>query len=349
MTYRKGSKMHKHDTAYWEKYYKFWDDFVGAWFTSMQSQKDRNIAERIAMQFGNASSINLDELPEPYYGKPHEDVDAVFINLNPGMSTEDGLESTKFFSKLIVPYPEGWLIKKFAKTKSYRDYANGCSCLDPNLRAHNPEVCGVKWWQDLAPKPIGGRMSWVRRIYNNANMCPSKVFALELCPFHSKRWEFDLTENRSLKDFINEHVIEPAVIATIENGLPFAIAVGASIRDVLAHAGATKEREWVCEGKNRQRKLSEDVLDIWPQWEDGRLIVRCYRLYRIQREGKFARILVTWAAGGNTCPQEGFNGVEQRIRQYVYDNSVGGVVCSTDDCACDMVEVPIAKEASTNL
>ena len=245
--------MHNHDSAYWEQYYKFWDEFVGAWFSSMKSQK--NIAEQIAMQFGNASCINLDELPEPYYGKPHEDVDAVFINLNPGMSTGNDLKSTKCFSKLTAPYTEGWLIKEFAKTKRYREYANECSCLDPNLRDHNPEVCGVKWWQDLAPKPIGGRMSWVRRIYGKKDMCPSKVFALELCPFHSKQWEFDFTGDKNLKDFIYEHVIEPAVTATIENELPFAIAVGASVRDILSYIEAIEEEEskkWTCKRYNHR-------------------------------------------------------------------------------------------------
>ena len=247
--------MHNHDNAYWEEYYKFWDDFVEAWFTAMQNQGNRSIAERIAMQFGNASCINLDELPEPYYGKPHEDIDAVFINLNPGMSTGDDLESTKFFSKLTAPYPEGWLLKEFAQSKSYRKYANTCSCLDPNLRNHEPEVCGVKWWQDIAPKPIGGRMSWVRRIYDKPSMCPSRVFALELCPFHSKQWEINFADNKELKDFICEYVIKPAVVATIENNLPFAIAVGVSTRDILSNIGATEEEEskkWSCKSHNHQ-------------------------------------------------------------------------------------------------
>lgn len=323
--------MQKHDTAYWDTYYKFWDDFVGAWFASMLSQKDWNIAERIAMQFGNASSINLDELPEPYYGKPHEDVDAVFINLNPGMSTDDILESTKFFSKLTAPYPEGWLIKEFAKTKRYREYANTCSCLDPNLRNHKPEVCGVRWWQDLAPKPIGGRMSWVRRIYDKANMCPSKVFALELCPFHSRQWDFKLVNDKKLKNFIYEHVIGPAVVATIENNLPFAIAVGASVRDILSYIGATEEEEskkWTCKSHNHRRKLHDEKLrDVWPH-PNGKLIVRNYRLFRIKCDKGTARILVTWAAGGNKCPQTDFNGVEQRIRQYVYDHPISEVVNS---------------------
>ena len=208
--------MHNHDSAYWEQYYKFWDEFVGAWFSSMKSQK--NIAEQIAMQFGNASCINLDELPEPYYGKPHEDVDAVFINLNPGMSTGNDLKSTKCFSKLTAPYTEGWLIKEFAKTKRYREYANECSCLDPNLRDHNPEVCGVKWWQDLAPKPIGGRMSWVRRIYGKKDMCPSKVFALELCPFHSKQWEFDFTGDKSGQKAPDDAAVDgKTAVSDVEN------------------------------------------------------------------------------------------------------------------------------------
>lgn len=331
--------MHNHNSSYWDAYYKFWNEFVEAWFNSMQSQKNRNIAEEKARKFWNASSINLDELPEPYYGKPHKDVDAVFINLNPGMSTGDDLESTKFFSKLTAPEADGWLIREYAKTKCYREYANKWSCLSPDLRNHDPEVCGVRWWQDIAPNPIGGRMSWVRRIYGKIDVCPSKVFALELCPFHSKRWGFDLAANQGLKDFINEHVIEPAIVATIENELPFAIAVGAAIRDVLVRAGAKKEKEWICESKGQQRKVTDDISDIWPMWEDGRCIVRGYQLYCIHRKEMSARVLVTWAPGGNTCPQYGFKKVEERIRQYAMNNPIGGVAERPDDNACEIVEV----------
>lgn len=316
--------MRNHDKVYWEQYYKFWDEFVEAWFTSMKS--DKNIAEQAAMQFGTASCINLDELPEPYYGKPHEDVDAVFINLNPGMSTEYKLESTKFFSKLASPCPdEGWLLKNYVKLGSYRKYADEWSCLEPELRNHDPKVCGVKWWQDIVPRPIGGRMSWVRRIYDKLSMCPSKVFALELCPFHSKQWEFNFADDTKLKDFICEHVIEPAVVATIENNLPFAIAVGASIRDILSYVGATEEEEskkWSCKSHNHQRKLYDEKLrGVWP-YPNGKLVVRNYRLFRIKCAKGTARILVTWAAGGNTCPQADFRNVEQRIRQYVFDHPV---------------------------
>ena len=185
-------------------------------------------------------------------------------------------------------------------------------------------------------------MSWIRRIYDNLDMSPSKVFALELCPFHSKRWEFDLTENQELKEFISKHVIRPAIMATLENDLPFAIAVGSAVRDVLSHEGATKEKEWVCESRGGQRKLNDDTLDVWPRWEDGRLIVRCYRLYRIEIGGKNARVLVTWAAGGNTCPQDGFCDVEQRIRKYVLNTPIDGITALSDECACDIVPVTMA-------
>ena len=317
----RNTEMYKHDKAYWDKYYKFWDEFVRVWFNSMKS--DKNIAERVAMLFGRASCMNLDELPEPYYGKPHEDVDAVFINLNPGISSNEEFESAKFFSRLCDPIPEGWLLKKFAESQSYRKFADEWSSLDPALRTHNPEVCGVKWWQDLAPKPIGGRMSWVRRIYDQPDMCPSRVFALELCPFHSKQWEYDFADDKKLKAFICEHVIEPAVTATIENHLPFAVAIGASVRDVLSYIDAVEEDEskkWSCKSHNHQRKLNDEKLsEIWPH-PKGKHIVRNYRLYRVRGEKGIARILVTWAAGGNTCPQADFNGLEQLIRQYVYNH-----------------------------
>lgn len=305
------------DKAFWQTYYKFWDDFVGEWFTSMQRQ--HNLAECTALQFGKACGLNLDELPEPYYGKPHEGVDAVFINLNPGMSSEDDVETAKFLSKLNDPVHPGWLIQEFVELgKCYREYANSWSCLDPTLRNHDPEVSGVRWWQELEPRPIGGRMSWVRRIYDNEDMSPLMVFALELCPFHSKQWEISLVDDQDLKDFICEHVIDPAIVATVENELPFAIAVGAGINDVLSNVDAKVEQEWICDSKNRQRVFNDDTLkDIWPTANDDRFIVRSYRLYTVRSKDRTARILATWASGGNKCPSDDFHDVEERIRQYV--------------------------------
>ena len=59
------------DNDYWDKYYRFWDDFVRGWYDYLK--KDKTCAEQIAIAYGKASSLNIDELPTPYLGEPNRD------------------------------------------------------------------------------------------------------------------------------------------------------------------------------------------------------------------------------------------------------------------------------------
>ena len=308
------------DTEYWKKYYDFWDDLVRRWYESGANPKDP-----ITMGYQKCvNALDLNELPEPYYGTPHRGVAAVFVNLNPGGSA-GVLDATKFYSNR-KDADHGWLIRKFIDAQSsYRKFIDAWSSLNYNLRDHVPEVCGVKWWQGLAPNPIGGRMSWVRQVYDDWNMCPSNVFALEMCPFHSKEFKFHLARSNELKSFFTEHLFVPMITATCENRLPFAIAIGAPIKNVIQkQLGLMPEKEWYC---NLQRQLSDETIkDVWPHSDDGKFSVRWYQLYCGCINEKKARILVTWTRSASNphpkCGKEGFLDVEQRIRQYVKDNPI---------------------------
>lgn len=74
--------MHNHDKEYWKQYYKAWDDFVRNWFDSEAHPTDTITREYQRSVRG----LDLNELPEPYLGNPHEGTRAVFVNLNPGGS-----------------------------------------------------------------------------------------------------------------------------------------------------------------------------------------------------------------------------------------------------------------------
>ena len=307
------------DKDYWNQYYQFWDEFVKRWYDS-----GANPTDKITQLFKKASEgskdteLNLDELPEPYLGNPDKGVKAVFINLNPGMSQKgyygqyNGkcLEQTKFFSN--QDNETGWLMREYIKSGcGYRNFLDKWSALKPELQNHEPEVCGVKWWI--------GRMDWVRRIYKDQNLSSLDVFAPELCPYHSKKWNSALKNNKDVLNFMRINVLAPALKAVKENDLPFAIGVGSDIRNMLDYFGAALEREWSCGRKKEKRVLNNEARDlagIWPRYPDGKLKIRSYRLYKITD----SRVLVTWASGGNDAPFDGFAEVEKSIVKYVKDN-----------------------------
>lgn len=312
---------------YWKDYREFWNKFVKDWLKFVSGEK--TISERAMISFGRASCINIDELPEPYLGRPDsKDLEAVFLNLNPGMAVDD-LEEQKFFSCKDMAKPgqdktRGWLIKEFIENyrECYSDFIDEKSPLNPKNIGHKPELCGVRWW--LTGK--GARINWVRRIYGKPELCPTNVFAPEMCPFHSKKWEFDVKQDMKLVMFIINHVLEPAIVATHQHDLPFAIAIGKAFYDILEkinkgeieNASAEVEKKWCCEVKDGKRQLTGDAKAMpWPTGAKG-FTVRSYYLYWVSFSGIGARLLVTYASGGNTPPSEEFeNKVEVKIREYV--------------------------------
>lgn len=302
------------DNDYWDKYYRFWDDFVGRWLA--ERKKEVSIDDVSLAYQQSCNELDFDILPTPYLGNPREGVDAVFLNMNPGLS-EIGkrgeyrgvpLDDTQRFS--LLRKPNGWLIKAFMceSEGSYRRFVDKWSCLNPDLRDYNPQVCGVDWWQGLNPRKVGGRAAWLQRIYNNCDMSPSRVFAIELCPYHSKKWGAAHL-NEPLLSFIREHVIDPACVAVHQNRLPFAVAIGKVFVNLLGELGAKMEHEW----------SYKNPVPGWPQNSKGNPTVRVYRMYVIQRgDCQATRFLVSWAqANSNPPPSPHFGSVEQKIRSFV--------------------------------
>ena len=300
---------------YWNKYYNFWDDWCANWFKAREGNETAIQVEQnnVFLKAKGGNDLYLDELPEPYLGKPSKGVDAVFLNLNPGMAHED--ESSKFYS---CKDKEGGLIREFIRCKcKYSDYLTEWSPLKPKLRGHDPEVCGVSWWQGNIPNIVGGRMNWVCRIYGNNNLCPSRVFALEVCPYHSNVWRLNL-DDKLMKDFIVQNVFMPALTAVYENRLPYAIAVGRPIDRLLADQYVQEQLDFCCLNSWNSNNASE-----WPFNHENNPINRTFNLYTFNLFDRKVNILVTYAPGGNTTPANSFSQIEDEIREYA-NNIVAG-------------------------
>jgi len=276
--------------------------------------------------------IEFDELPTPYLGAPDAGVSAVIINLNPGLSETIGFgdfagrnsDETQYWSNLNNPI--GWMIREFRDRKnlSYREYVNEWSCLNPALldSVRYPQwCCGVHWWQgydhgriqrDLrraCNRHSNMRIPWLQQVYDNVDINAANVFALELCPFHSKRFILSRNEGEVLVPFIREWVFLPAAMAVAENDLPFSVAVGLDAGKVLLAAGASLENEWI-----------PGSLPCWPPRMNGDYVQRKYRMYRIRFEDDHvSRILVTSGNQG-TAPSREFVDVEDSIRTWVRRN-----------------------------
>lgn len=317
------------DRKFWNEYYGFWDDFVRKWFENRPNDPTDNVSVSY-----NAAvpQITFDELPTPYLGAPDTGVSAVIINLNPGLSETIGFgdfagrnsDETQYWSNLNNPI--GWMIREFRDRKhlSYREYVNEWSCLNPALldSAKYPQwCCGVHWWQGYESERIqrnlrrqcsrhNMRIPWLQQVYNNSHINALNVFALELCPFHSKRFSLSRGEEDVLVPFIQKRVFLPAAMAVKENDLPFAVAVGLDVGSVISAAGAQLEKEW-----------APVSLPCWPTGRNGKCVRRKYRMYKVELEdGLMARVLVTFAPGGCAAPSREFDMVEESVRVWVENN-----------------------------
>ena len=158
-------------------------------------------------------------------------------------------------------------------------------------------------------------MKWVRQIYGKDQLCPSRIFAPEICPFHSK--SFPTNGFQELTSFISEHVIVPTVMAVVENNLPFAVAIGKAYAKVLTKLGAHMKKEW----------SYKSPIEGWPStgfWK------RTYQLYSINVPNcRSVYIIVTWArAYGLPAPEEAFRSIEKQILEFIKSNQS----CENESC-----------------
>lgn len=270
----------------WNNFYTHYDTLIEQWLNDKEREKIIKtdpyfVAQRCrpSNDIYRLSDERL-EIPEPYFGNPKE-CSAVIINLNPGKSGNKP-ERDKHYNTLAG---------KLANTK-YSCYAKDFPCL---------EEChpGYNFWKQ--------KNNWIKRLCNLNDENTLKPFAVELCPYHSRKWDGSIIDDKVI-EYIKEWVIQPALDAVKSSKLPFALAIGKPCYDVL-----TGNQLGFCEKK---RWTPEDNVCGWPK--NGKGNVKRYYVLLGRSDG--LKVLCTWCKGGNSAPAQYFTTVEALISKYIQED-----------------------------
>ena len=196
----------------YKEYKDFWDNFLKKW---MENHDDFIMNDPDGQAFfpknsqGNLIQTdlyrNITYMPEPYYfgdaflnATDWSDFNdaIVVLDLNPGLSHKaDCLKCKEDPNPLIL-----------------KDLAKGYSTeinpkYSPFINTHST-IPGVTWWKSK-------RLTWFSRFLSVGNV-RGKMFAFELCPFHSKSWNITLNPNSI--NFIKQNVLIPVASIWAGNG-----------------------------------------------------------------------------------------------------------------------------------
>lgn len=260
-----------------EEYVQHWDNKINKWFLS----PNEVVTDKDDFQY--------EYMPEPYIGNPYNP-SSVILNFNPGIGV--------CHSWMALKDVQGSLIHKVANStysKVFMDF--------PYLRdgesielLHWDNSPGRKWWKE--------RYKWIDHIVNktcgnNGGLMP---FALELCPWHSAKWNSNkfiikLENDDEFKQSVETNVISVFEEAIRKSHCPFGISIGKKFDDVLSIYGYDDVTKEYYQGTDK----------------DGyKLIPNINRYYRIFRKDDI-NVLNIWHQGGNRIPSIKFWEKESNI------------------------------------
>lgn len=311
----------------YNNYIKFWDDFLSKWHRNHEDFIRNNPDGRAFFSINsrgkyiNASLYNnIKCMPEPYYfGEDFINATSwadfkdaiVVLDLNPGMSHEADCLKTK-------DSPSHPILNNLAiGTYSTR--------INPNYSpfiTRNPTIPGVTWWKSK-------RLAWFAR-FLSVNDVRKKMFAFELCPFHSKSW--NVTLDRNSINFVKRNVLTPVASILTNNGKNrLGYCFGKDWEKIFTkELGFDELAKWGVDYDNPSKPLEvptnsardkETWEKNWPKNKNNTntYINRIYKLYRgkIDGEGihgKEIYFLCLRASGTFTAPGLAFDNVENWIK-----------------------------------
>lgn len=167
----------------------------------------------------------FDVMPEPFLGDP-DNCSIVMINLNPGYTAEDKDDGVKADEDVLSRKAAATLCKN-----GYSSYAKPFPHLDDNP----PHPSGAEWWK--------GRTDYLNRLVYQYKDIPAdtikpRPFAIELCPWHSHKWEeAKIVIDSVIYSQMQKRTLAPAFYAIRHSMVDFALAVGAAAIPVLEQNG----------------------------------------------------------------------------------------------------------------
>lgn len=264
----------------WKDFFEQSDQFIQEWSKSPEKCALNSIYLQASGEEKSFLYGDKDHMPEPFLGNP-ERCSAVMLNLNPAAPMD-----------------------KFRVDNVSQQIIDGYSDRAKEWKIFEENDGGFVWWAT--------RENWLNRIIGNEDTT-LKPFAMEICPWHSKKWGKLDYQNKDLIDTINKNVLTPAFNAVKNSHLPFAIAIGKDFYNVLTikdengklYLGFT-QKESIVEGIP-----NEDAKDLtMPKWPQSSATQKpTSKAFAIFENDRQDRILCIWCTkgGSNKPPQEGFD------------------------------------------
>ena len=267
----------------YKEYKDFWDIFLKNW---LENHDDFILKDPDGQAFfpkdsrGNLILTNLLKniayMPEPYYtgeafkgAERWEDFEdaIVVLDLNPGLSHE-------YDSRKCKNSPSHPILDDLAK-EGYSEGINNAK-YSPFIST-DETIPGVTWWKSK-------RLNWFSRFLPVDNV-REKMFAFELCPFHSKSWNITL-DPKSI-DFIKQNVLTPVASILTGNGKRrLGYCFGKDWEQIFFQIGFVEVAQWGVDYDNPSKPFvspsgSAISSESWPKKKGTSTnINRIYKLYR---------------------------------------------------------------------
>ena len=267
----------------YKEYKDFWDNFLKEWRKNHYGfiRKDPDGQAFFPKDsIGNLIQTDLLEniayMPEPYYtGVAFKGAvrwvdfkDAIVVlDLNPGLSSKYDEDK----SKNSTSHP---ILDDLAKW----DYSEGINNYKYSpFISTNKSIPGVTWWESK-------RLPWFSRFLSVGNV-REKMFAFELCPFHSKSWNITL-DSKSI-DFIKQNVLTPVASILTGNGKRrLGYCFGKDLEKIFSQIGFEEVAKWGIDYDNPSKPFvspsGSAISSVsWPKKRGTSTnINRIYKLYR---------------------------------------------------------------------
>lgn len=206
-----------------QEYYEYCDGLVNDWIAKNSNLPKNDPFLQNSTILSGKPYFNI--MPEPFLGNP-DNCSIVMINLNPGYTIGDDVKLSRQNTS-----------KRFADNnlKGYSDFAK------PFPYLSNPEIhpAGADWWE--------GRKEYLDRLvqaYTGKNTTRFP-FALELCPWHSNKWEEAKVKiDDAVYDRMIQRALIPAMYAVGKSEAKIAVVVGKAAVPVIEEAGFKLIQSW---------------------------------------------------------------------------------------------------------
>ena len=266
-----------------QKYYSYCEKLVADWLSdnfhsTYTYQKDFFLTRSKKLRV--PKYLNL--MPELFFGDPYNNL-AVMLNLNPGY----GKTNKKFIGKKVVTKRLSKGYSTFAKSFPYLS--------DPSF---HPDA--TDWWCR--------RERWIKEdILDGKAPDGLHPFSIELCPWHSKKWNEALSggfKNGSFLEFVKKNLLPVISYAAEHSTVGAVLSIGKVYCDLYDSLGFTLKQEWGPSNPN------------WPCDPKTGKPKKVYFRYYYSKKYNIKAICI-WLWGSNKTPSSSFKDIEQQILKHI--------------------------------